>query len=40
MNSYVVIGCGRFGSAVAKTLFGLGHQVLAIDSNMEIVQDI
>lgn len=40
MNSYVVIGCGRFGSAVAKTLFGLGHDVLAIDSNMEIVQDI
>ncbi len=40
MSSYVVIGCGRFGSSVAKTLSGLGHDVLAIDSNMEIVQDI
>lgn len=40
MNSYVVIGCGRFGSSVAKTLSGLGHDVLAIDQNLELVQDI
>lgn len=40
MSSYVIIGCGRFGSSVAKTLYGLGHDVLAIDSNMDIIQDI
>lgn len=40
MKSYVVIGCGRFGSALAKTLYGLGHDVLAIDQNMDIVQEI
>jgi trk system potassium uptake protein TrkA len=28
-----VIGLGRFGSTVAKTLCQLGHKVLAIDSN-------
>lgn len=40
MSSYVVIGCGRFGASVAKTLYSLGHDVLAIDSCMEIIQDI
>jgi len=40
MSSYVIIGCGRFGSSVAKTLYGLGHDVLAIDSNMDIIQEI
>lgn len=40
MSSYVVIGCGRFGSAVAKTLYSLGKEVLALDKSMEIIQDI
>lgn len=40
MSSYVVIGCGRFGASVAKTLYSLGHDVLAIDSCMEIIQDV
>ncbi|MGB5824525.1 MAG: TrkA family potassium uptake protein, partial [Proteocatella sp.] len=40
MSSYVIIGCGRFGSSVAKTLYSLGHEVLAIDSNMDIIQSI
>lgn len=40
MSSYVIIGCGRFGASVAKTLYSLGHDVLAIDSSMEIVQDL
>ena len=35
MKNYVVIGCGRFGSSVAKTLYSLGHEVLAIDKNEE-----
>lgn len=36
----VVIGLGRFGSSIAKTLYSLGSDVLAIDSDEEIVQDI
>lgn len=28
-----VIGLGRFGSSIAKTLYQLGHKVLAIDTN-------
>ncbi|ABR47814.1 TrkA-N domain protein [Alkaliphilus metalliredigens QYMF] len=40
MKQYIVIGCGRFGSSVAKTLYKMGHDVLAIDGNEEIVQHI
>lgn len=36
----VVIGLGRFGSAVARELERLGHQVLAIDRSEEMVNDI
>lgn len=39
-KNFTVIGCGRFGSAVATTLYKLGHDVLAIDSNEEVVQNI
>lgn len=38
MKSFVVFGLGRFGSAVAKTLTELGHEVLAIDENFDRVQ--
>ena len=38
MKNFVVIGLGRFGSAVARELCALGHQVLAIDSDPELVQ--
>ncbi|MPZ31053.1 MAG: NAD-dependent epimerase/dehydratase family protein [Rhodospirillales bacterium] len=37
-NGVVVIGLGRFGSAVAQSLVHLGHDVLAIDENAELVQ--
>lgn len=40
MRQFVVIGCGRFGSSVAKTLYNLGHEVLAIDTHEDIIQDI
>ncbi|MCR3956420.1 MAG: TrkA family potassium uptake protein [Gudongella sp.] len=40
MKSFAVIGCGRFGSAVAKTLFDLGNEVLAIDGDMDVVDNI
>jgi trk system potassium uptake protein TrkA len=36
----VVIGLGRFGGQVAESLTGLGHEVLGIDENGEIVQKL
>lgn len=39
-KQFVVIGLGRFGTSVAKTLYALGNDVLAIDSNEDMVQDI
>lgn len=38
-NGVVIIGLGRFGSAVAQSLIHLGHDVLAIDESAELVQD-
>lgn len=35
----VVIGLGRFGSAVAETLIDMGYEVLGIDANEQIVQE-
>jgi trk system potassium uptake protein len=40
MRQYIVIGCGRFGSSVATTMNLLGHQVMAIDKNEDIIQNI
>lgn len=40
MKQFVVIGCGRFGSSVAKTLYEAGYDVLAIDKDEEIVQEV
>lgn len=37
-GSVAVIGLGRFGSAVASSLLHLGHEVLGIDENPELVQ--
>ncbi|MGI6093020.1 MAG: TrkA family potassium uptake protein [Veillonellaceae bacterium] len=38
-KQFAVIGLGRFGSSVAKTLHDMGYEVLAIDDNEERVQD-
>ena len=40
MKSFLVIGMGRFGTAVAQELTELGQEVLAIDENVESVQRI
>ena len=40
METFVVIGLGRFGSAVAEELCALGHQVLAIDTDEAAVQKL
>lgn len=39
-KQFVVIGLGRFGTSVAETLYKLGHDVLAVDTNEERVHDI
>ena len=39
-KQFVVIGLGRFGTSVAKTLSALGHDVLAMDKNEHAVQVI
>lgn len=39
-NSVVVIGLGRFGASVAGSLMRLGHDVLGIDENAELVQSM
>ncbi|MDQ3385787.1 MAG: NAD-binding protein, partial [Actinomycetota bacterium] len=38
-SEVIVIGLGRFGSALADTLVELGHQVLGVDAEPHIVQD-
>ncbi len=40
MKSFVVIGLGRFGRAVAEELCELDQEVLAVDHNMEQVEQI
>ena len=40
MKSYIVIGLGRFGTEVARQLCSLGCEVLAVDSQSELVQQI
>lgn len=39
-KQFVVIGIGRFGASLAKTLYSTGNDVLAIDKNEDLVQDI
>jgi len=40
MKSYVVIGLGRFGAEVARQLYHLGCEVLAMDIRADLVQEI
>lgn len=40
MRSFLVIGMGRFGTAIARELTELGQEVLAIDENEEDVQRV
>ncbi|MDD9271185.1 potassium channel family protein [Paenibacillus sp. GCM10023248] len=39
-KQFAIIGMGRFGSSIAKTLSQLGFEVMAIDFREETVQDI
>ena len=37
---FAIIGLGRFGTSLALSLIEMGHTVLAIDQNRELVQDL
>jgi trk system potassium uptake protein len=39
-RQFVIIGLGRLGSAMVATLTTLGHEVLGIDHDDEVVQDL
>lgn len=39
-RQFVVIGCGRFGSSIAKTLYGMGHDVMVVDRSEERIMEI
>ena len=39
-KQYLVVGLGRFGSSVAINLCQQGHEVLAIDSHKDVIDDI
>ena len=39
-RQFVIIGLGRLGSAMLETLLSLGHEVLGIDLDEDLVQDI
>ena len=39
-KEFVIIGCGRFGHSVAKTLYEYGYEVLALDHDEETIQEI
>lgn len=38
-GEFVVVGLGRFGSALARTLVEMGHEVLGVDVDPDLVQD-
>ncbi|OXS56975.1 potassium transporter Trk [Cohnella sp. CIP 111063] len=39
-KQFIVIGLGRFGASLTKTLIQNGHEVLAVDKNEQPVQEI
>lgn len=39
-KQYLVLGLGRFGTSLAKTLCELGQEVLAVDSDAELVNSV
>jgi trk system potassium uptake protein TrkA len=39
-KQFAVIGLGRFGQSVCRTLFEHGHEVLALDTSEELTRDV
>lgn len=40
MKSFAIIGIGRFGESLAMTLYELGHEVIVVDDEEEIINRI
>lgn len=40
MKTFLIIGLGRFGAAAAEKLYELGHEVLIIDQDEELVRQV
>lgn len=40
LEDFVIIGLGRFGKSLALNLANLGHQVLAIDTDQQLVHSV
>lgn len=40
MKQFLVIGLGRFGASIARTLSKAGHEVLGVDTSEELVQAV
>lgn len=40
VKQFLIIGLGRFGASMARTLSEAGHEVLGVDSREDLVQDI
>lgn len=40
VKQYLVIGAGRFGSALATTLYDLGHDVVIVDRSEARIEDV
>ena len=36
---YVVIGLGNFGVALSEKLTAMGHEVIGVDSNINLVEE-
>ncbi len=39
-KQFLVLGLGRFGASLAESLCKLGHEVLAVDADEQLVEDI
>jgi trk system potassium uptake protein len=39
-KSVLIIGAGRFGLSVARTLYNLGHEVMVVDKDENLIQQI
>lgn len=39
-KQFVVIGMGRFGSSVTRTLYNMGYDVMAIDIDEEVIEEL
>lgn len=40
MKQFLVIGAGRFGSSIAKTLYNTGNEVMVVDERINIINEL